>query len=99
MFNNANLTATDLAGIAEAIDAAIECGNFEEFTTTDGMTMSAAVIGDVMCLTTRDAWTGHSHEVQLDVDDACALVYALTARAGEGAPEALVSGYLYAYAA
>ena len=99
MFNNANLTATDLAGIAEAIDAAIECGSFEEFTTTDGMTVSAAVIGDVVCLTARNAWTGHSREVQLDVDDACALVYELTARAGEDAPEALVPSYLYAYAA
>ena len=99
MFNNANLTATDLAGIAEAIDAAIEHGGFEEFTTTGGMTVSAAVIGDVMCLTTRDAWTGRSREVQLDVDDACALVYELTARASEGASGALVPSYLYAYAA
>ena len=99
MFNTANFTATDFAGIAEAIDAAIEHGNFEEFTTTGGMTVSAAVIGEVVCLTTRDAWTGSSREAQLDVDDACALVYELTARASEGAPEALVPGYLYAYAA
>ena len=99
MFNNANLTATDLAGIAEAIDAAIEYGNFEEFTTTGGMTVSVAVIGEVVCLTARDAWSGRSREAQLDVDDACALVYELTARAGEGAPEALVPDYLYAYAA
>lgn len=99
MFNNANLTATDLAGIAEAIDAAIEYGSFEEFTTTGGMTVSAAVVGDVVCLTTRDALTGRSREAQLDVDDACALVYELTARAGEGAPGALVPSYLYAYAA
>lgn len=99
MFNTANFTATDLAGIAEAIDAAIEHGTFEEFTTTGGMTVSAAVIGEVVCLTTRDALTGYSREAQLDVDDACALVYELTARAGEGAPEALVPDYLYAYAA
>lgn len=99
MFNNTNLTATDLAGIAEAIDAAIEHGGFEEFTTTGSMTVSAAMVGDVVCLSTRDAWSGHSREMQLDVDDACALVYELTARAGESTPEALVPDYLYAYAA
>jgi len=99
MFNTANFTVTDLASIAEAIDAAIEHGNFEEFTTTGGMTVSAALVGEVVCLTTRDAWTGRSREAQLDVDDACALVFELTARASEGAPEALVPDYLYAYAA
>lgn len=99
MFNTANFTATDLASIAEAIDAAIEYGNFEEFTTTGGMTVSAALVGEVVCLTTRDALTGRSREAQLDGDDACALVFELNARAGESAPEALVPGYLYAYAA